>query len=105
MKELITKTAELDWEAAKDYQTGTERKVLRQGDKGEPRTVLLKLPPGFEMTAHSHLYTEHHYVLEGRYESQGTEFPAGTYRVIPRHKNHGPFTSATGAVVLIIWAE
>jgi quercetin dioxygenase-like cupin family protein len=68
-------------------------------------TVLLKLPPGFEMQSHSHLFVEHHYVLEGEYESQGKRFPAGSYRVIPRQADHGPFRSADGATVLVLWVD
>jgi len=105
MNEVIMNTAEVAWEQAQGYQAGTEWKVLRRGTQGEAKTVLLKLPPGFEMTAHSHMYTEHHFVVEGLYESQGKKFMAGTYRVIPKHMDHGPFRSANGALVLIIWAE
>lgn len=103
MNELIVNTAEVAWEMMEGYQAGTVRKVLRRGDQGEPRTVLLKLHPGFEMSAHSHVYAEHHFVLEGAYESQGRRFPEGTYRVIPKHTDHGPFTSANGALVLVLW--
>jgi hypothetical protein len=41
--------------------------------------------------------------LQGEYESAGIVFPSGTYRSIPAHKDHGPFTSKMGAVILVIW--
>jgi anti-sigma factor ChrR (cupin superfamily) len=105
MEELAVNTALIYWEPAPGYHPGTLRKVLRRGDGGEPMAVLLKLGPGFEMGSHSHLSVEHHYVLEGEYESEGSRFPAGTYRVIPKGKEHGPFHSANGATVLVLWTD
>jgi hypothetical protein len=55
------------------------------------------------MEGHSHTTLEQHFVLEGMYESEGKTYKAGTYRLIPRHKTHGPFKSSTGAVILVIW--
>ena len=42
------------------------------------------------------LRTEHggvvqHYVLEGEYETTGEMFGAGTYRLLPKHADVGPF--------------
>ena len=54
------------------------------------------------MDEHVHVYTELDYVLEGEYESQGKIYPAGAFRMIPKHMNHGPFRTETGAIVLVI---
>jgi anti-sigma factor ChrR (cupin superfamily) len=105
MEEIIVKAFELEWDTAVNYPARTQWKVLRRGSQGEPKTILLKLAPGFEMASHSHMCTEHHYVLNGEYESQGERFPPGTYRVIPKHMNHGPFRSATGAELLVVWED
>jgi anti-sigma factor ChrR (cupin superfamily) len=105
MEEVIAKAFEVEWDAAADYPAGTKWKILRRGSRGEPKTVLLKLAPGFEMASHSHIYAEHHYVLNGEYESQGERFLPGTYRVIPKHMNHGPFRSTTGAELLVVWED
>ena len=75
MKEIIAKAFEIEWDAASGYPAGTQWKVLRRGSQGEPKTILLKLAPGFEIASHSHMYIEHHYVLNGEYESQGERFP------------------------------
>ncbi len=105
MQELAVNVSSIPWEPAVGYHPGTLRKVLRRGAEGEPMTMLLKLPPGFEMSSHSHLFVEHHYVLEGEYESQGKRFPGGSYRVIPKHADHGPFRSANGATVFVFWTD
>ncbi len=105
MEEVITKAFELEWDTAASYPAGSQLKILRRGSHGEPKTILLKLAPGFEMPSHSHMYAEHHYVLSGEYESQGQRFLPGTYRVIPEHVDHGPFRSATGAELLVVWED
>ncbi len=94
---------ELGWEKAEGYPVGTRMKILR--DEDGAKTILLKLPHGFHIEAHTHLFSEQHLVLEGKYESEGKVYNSGTYRFIPAHKNHGPFTSNSGAVVLIIWDQ
>ena len=103
MDEVAINESDLPWERAHSYSEGTEWKIFRRGLEGVPKAALLKLPPSFEMDAHAHVYAEHHYVLEGQYESQGRSFPAGCYRMIPAHANHGPFQSTNGALVLVVW--
>ena len=92
---------EKHWEDAKDYFPGTKRKILR--DENGRRTVLLKLPPGCVIPPHSHITTEQHFVLEGEYESEGNIYGSNSYRLISAHKDHGPFKSKNGALVLVIW--
>jgi len=103
MEELALFTNDIPWEAVTDQPRAMSRKVLRAGPDGAPRVALLRLAAGFEMDAHSHAHAENHYVLEGMYESQGREFPAGTYRFISRHSQHGPYRSHGGALVLVVW--
>jgi hypothetical protein len=105
MEELAVNASSIPWEPAAGYHPGTMRKILRRGAGGEPLAVLLELSPGFEMGSHAHLFVEHHYVLAGEYESDGNKFPAGSYRVIPKGKEHGPFRSPKGATVLVLWTE
>ncbi len=88
------------WKRASGYPIGTRMKILRDGNSA--KTILLKLPKGFRIESHTHIYNEQYFVLEGEYESEGKIFSSGTYRFIPAHKNYGPFTSKTGAIILII---
>ncbi len=103
MKEIGVNGSDLSWEQAGGYPAGTMQKVLRRGSENEPLTVLLKLSPGFEMKEHTHVFDEHHYLLEGEYESMGKQYRADSYRMIPKHTDHGPFRSDTGALVLVVW--
>jgi len=93
----------MEWTKTPGYPTGRRIKVLREEEPGGGRTFLLKLEKGFNMEGHSHNSVEQHFVLEGEYESEGKIYRAGTYRLIPKHESHGPFTSSKGAVVLVIW--
>ena len=103
MQEITTDTSEAAWERAEDYPEGTVRKVLRRDDEGNPITVLLRLPRGFEMDDHSHTCVEQHFVIAGSYEVAGERYSAGHYRMIPAHAEHGPFRSMEGAEILIVW--
>ena len=103
MEEVMYDTSEMAWQEAEGYPPGAEIRVLREGGASEGRTVLLRLPPKWEMEAHAHTTVEQHYVLEGEYESQGQVLVAGSYQLIPRKTNHGPFATKSGAVILVIW--
>jgi anti-sigma factor ChrR (cupin superfamily) len=103
MKAVTMNVNDLDWQPAPEYPGNAEEKVLSQGGGAVPRSILLRLPPEWNMEAHSHRYTELHFILEGAYESDGEVFNTGTFRVIPKEVEHGPFVSRQGATVLIIW--
>ena len=105
MKEIQVNTNEIEWQEAKEYPPGAKEKVLSDGTGNVPKSSLLKIEPGWEMDEHAHVYTEMHYVLRGEYESQGKVFREGTFRLIPKHVNHGPFKTQTGAIILVIWIE
>lgn len=102
MKEIYKSANDIDWQPAEGYPAGAMIKVLNDGSDSTPRTFLLKIEPGWMMNAHSHVYTEMHYVLDGDYESHDKVYPAGSFRVIPAQTDHGPFTTLGGAVVLVI---
>ncbi len=101
MKKLINLFEDSNWEVANGYPKGTKRKVLR--DEDSKRTILLKLPKGFMMNAHSHITAEQHFVVEGSYSSDGENYPVGSYQIFSAHDEHGPFISENGALILIIW--
>ena len=102
MKEISLNYEEMAWEEATGYPSGTKIKVLREGN--DAKTVLLKLPRGFDMEAHCHTaVAEQHFVLDGLYKSEGKTYHQGSYRFIPGGITHGPFTSEDGALVLVIW--
>jgi len=101
MKEIFINCNEIKWTQSDNYPEGTMSKVLRESE--DKKTILLKLPAGFKMDAHSHTVVEQHYVLEGEYEIEGRTYSKGSYQLIPPGYTHGPFYSKEGAVILVIW--
>ena len=101
MAEITLETEKVPWEESDEYPAGTLVKTLR--DEGDARSILLKLPAGFSMGAHTHTCCEQHFVLRGAYEVGGVEHRAGTYHCIPAFQYHGPFTSREGAEILVVW--
>ena len=101
MKEIHVSANDIDWQPAEAYPAGAMQKVLHDGSDSTPQSILLKIPPGWMMDEHSHVHTEMHYVLNGEYESQAKVYPSGSLRIIPAHSTHGPFTTISGAVVLV----
>jgi anti-sigma factor ChrR (cupin superfamily) len=94
---------DVEWQDSLIYPAGAKEKVLSVGSDMAPRTILLKIPPGWSIDSHSHTHTELHYVLEGEYQSQGETYPGGTFRIIPKEVSHGPFSTKTGATILVVW--
>ena len=102
MSDVIVNYNSMKWQDADEiYPQDTKIKVLRDDEGG--RTVLLKLAKGFKMGGHCHIEDEQHFVLKGQYEMDGKVYPQGTYQLIHSNMTHGPFTSKTGAEVLVVW--
>ena len=102
MLDEIINCNSLEWQDAKNsFPVGTQIKILRDDEEG--RAVILRLPKGFRMEGHSHIRNEQHFILKGQYEMNGKVFSQGTYQLIHKDMTHGPYTSETGAEVLVIW--
>lgn len=101
MKEQSINYEEMEWEEAIGYPGGTKIKILR--GENSTRTFILSIPIGFDMEAHCHTGSEHHFVLDGEYETENKIYKKGFYRYIPAGVTHGPFTSKSGAIILVIW--
>lgn len=102
MLDMIVNCNSMEWQEATDnYPQGTKVKVLRDDDSG--RTIILKIPKDFKMDDHCHIKNEQHFILKGQYEINGKVYSQGTYQLIHSNMTHGPFTSKTGAEILIVW--
>jgi anti-sigma factor ChrR (cupin superfamily) len=101
MKEVIINSKDMKWKDNPNSPHGLSSKILR--DEGGTRTILLKFPKGVTIDTHKHSNTEQHFIVKGQYETGGKTYGPGFYRLIPAGSNHGPFTSETGAEVLVIW--
>ena len=54
MKHVTNIYDELGWEKASGYPVGTRIKIFR--DENGSKTILLKLPAGFQMDSHTHTF-------------------------------------------------
>jgi anti-sigma factor ChrR (cupin superfamily) len=102
MLDVIVNCNSMEWQDTVDYYPqGTKIKVLRDDERG--RTIILQLPKAFKMEDHSHIKTEQHFILKGQYEIGGKVYSQGTYQLIHTKTTHGPYTSETGAEILVVW--
>jgi len=102
MLDMIVNCKSMEWlDAGGGYPEGTKIKVLRDDEGG--KTVILQLPKGFKMEGHTHIRNEQHFILKGQYEINGQVYSQGTYQLIHSKMTYGPFTSNTGAEILVIW--
>ncbi|MBD3381006.1 MAG: hypothetical protein GF404_02295 [candidate division Zixibacteria bacterium] len=101
MTELQVDSTDLKWAEAQGYSPGAHEKILCAGDQDYPRVYLLRIPPGWHTFGHFHDFPEIHYIIKGELESRGKVFSEGSFRVLPPGFRHGPFSSETGALVMI----
>lgn len=72
---------------------GVERKMLdRIGDEVARATTIVRFAPGSAFSAHTHDGGEEYLVLEGVFQDELGDFPAGTYVRNPPTSRHTPAT-------------
>jgi len=103
MAETTLYTPEMTWESVSFFPGNAEVKILRSDPEGGGRTLLVRLPPGGEISPHNHIGVVQHYVIEGEYETEGEMFGAGTYRMLPKHAQVQTLCTTKGAVILMIY--
>ena len=94
--------AAIDW--IPSPMPGVERKPLdRIGDEVARATTIVRYAPGSAFSAHTHTGGEEFLVLEGVFQDQYGDFPAGTYVRNPPTTSHEP-ASEGGCVILVkLW--
>ena len=79
----------LPWVASP--MSGVERRVLdRIGDEVARATSIVRYAPGSHFSPHTHGGGEEFFVLEGVFQDEQGEFPAGSYVRNPRTTRHKP---------------
>lgn len=86
---VLVKAAENDWVASP--MRGVERKMLdRIGDEVARATTIVRFAPGAEFHAHTHDGGEEFLVLDGVFQDEHGDFPAGAYIRNPPTSHHTP---------------
>lgn len=83
---------------------GVERRMLdRIGDEVARATTIVRYAPGSAFSAHTHSGGEEYLVLDGVFQDEHGDFPAGTYVRNPPTSSHTP-SAAEGATILVkLW--
>jgi ChrR Cupin-like domain len=101
-RRVAVHAARLPWVASP--MAGVDRRMLdRIGDEVARATSIVRYAPGSHFSPHTHGGGEEFFVLEGMFEDEQGEFPAGTYVRNPPTSRHTP-GSAPGCVLFVkLW--
>jgi hypothetical protein len=101
-RHVAVHAARLPWVASP--MAGVERRMLdRIGDEVARATSIVRYAPGSHFSSHTHGGGEEFFVLEGVFEDEHGEFPAGSYVRNPPTSRHTP-GSAPGCILFVkLW--
>ncbi len=94
--------ARTDW--IKSPMPGVDRRMLdRIGDEVARATTIVRYAPGSHFSSHIHTGGEEFVVLEGVFQDEHGDFPAGSYIRNPPQSSHTP-GSEPGCVIMVkLW--
>ncbi len=101
-KRVVVQSADLDWIASP--MPGVDRRMLdRIGDEVARATTIVRYAPASHFSEHTHTGGEEFIVLEGVFQDEHGDFPAGTYVRNPPTSAHTP-GSAEGCTIFVkLW--
>jgi anti-sigma factor ChrR (cupin superfamily) len=83
---------------------GVERKMLdRIGDEVARATSVVRYAPGSHFSPHVHTGGEEFLVLEGVFQDEHGDFPAGTYVRNPPESSHSPGSEPGCTILVKLW--
>jgi len=101
-KRVVVHGAELEW--INSPMAGVRRRMLdRIGDEVARATSIVKYEPDSHFSSHVHTGGEEFIVLEGVFQDEHGDFPAGSYIRNPPQSSHTP-GSKSGCVIFVkLW--
>ena len=98
-QKIAIHSGELPWLASP--LKGVDRKMLeRDGDEVARATSIVRYAPKSSFSRHEHDLGEEFLVLEGVFQDEHGQYPAGTYVKNPSGSSHTPFTD-TGCTLFV----
>jgi len=99
---VVVHSDQLDWVASP--MPGVDRRMLdRIGDEVARATSIVRYAPNSRFSAHTHTGGEEFIVLDGVFQDEHGDFPAGTYVRNPPTTSHTP-GSEPGCVIFVkLW--
>jgi anti-sigma factor ChrR (cupin superfamily) len=101
-KRAVVHAATLDWQASP--MAGVERRMLdRIGDEVARATSIVRYAPGSQFSPHVHGGGEEFLVLEGVFQDEHGDFPAGSYVRNPPGSRHTPGSMLGCTMFVKLW--
>jgi anti-sigma factor ChrR (cupin superfamily) len=101
-RRVVVHAAELPW--VPSPMPGVERRMLdRIGDEVARATSLVRYAPGSRFAAHTHGGGEEFLVLDGVFQDEHGDFPAGTYVRNPPTSRHTPASTEGCTIFVKLW--
>lgn len=99
---VILHSHDIAWKASP--MAGVDRRMLdRIGDEVARATSIVRYAPGSQFSAHTHCGGEEFIVLEGVFQDENGDYPAGTYVRNPPTTSHTP-GAVEGCVIFVkLW--
>jgi len=92
----------LDW--VQSPMAGVERRMLdRIGDEVARATTIVRYAPGSAFSPHVHTGGEEYLVLEGVFQDEYGDFPAGSYVRNPPQSSHTPRSDEGATILVKLW--
>ena len=99
---VIVHSAEVPWIASP--MAGVDRRMLdRIGDEVARATSIVRYAPGSAFSEHTHTGGEEFIVLEGVFQDEHGDFPAGTYVRNPPTTAHTPRSDEGCTIFVKLW--
>jgi quercetin dioxygenase-like cupin family protein len=98
----IVHAATLDW--VPSPARGVDRRMLfRVGDERARATSIVRYAPGSRFSRHEHPGGEEFFVLEGTFQDETGDFPAGAYVRNPPGTGHAPRSEPGCTIFVKLW--
>lgn len=99
---VVVHSDQLDWNASP--MPGVDRRMLdRIGDEVARATTIVRYAPNSKFSAHTHTGGEEFIVLDGVFQDEHGDFPAGTYVRNPPTTSHTPGSEAGCTIFVKLW--
>ncbi|ABD57074.1 cupin domain-containing protein [Jannaschia sp. CCS1] len=99
---VMVQSADLDWVASP--MPGVDRRMLdRIGGEVARATSIVRYAPGSNFSAHTHTGGEEFVVLDGVFQDEHGDYPAGTYVRNPPTTSHTPGSDEGCTIFVKLW--
>lgn len=99
---VLIHTQDIPWKASP--MAGVDRRMLdRIGDEVARATSIVRYAPGSHFSAHTHSGGEEFIVLQGTFQDEHGDYPAGTYVRNPPTSSHTPGAEEGCVIFVKLW--